>query len=225
MVKSNNFGAYVAVITLVLTISAPAKAVSVSAFSDRASWEAAVGGNFSEETFNSYTVDTSFVDTSLDVGDFTLNGITSIPGKQKIDVPPLDSASLDIDGSPIINGLTNSSSFFTATFDSPITAFGANFASVSVNGATRLTGNLIQGGSFSLNVTRNLSFFGLIIDGDSFNTVALRRINFGNDSFGMDNFVYADSSASVPFKFSPTLGLLSISGIWGISRLCKRIGV
>ena len=89
-------GGSIAVLATVLSISAPANALNFTTFTDRATWEAAVGGSFSEEDFNSFTVDTSFNGSSVDVGDFTLNGITAT-SRQNIDVPPLSTSSFDIE--------------------------------------------------------------------------------------------------------------------------------
>lgn len=45
-----------------------------------------------------------------------------------------------------------------------------------------------------------------------------------DEVFFLDNIqVEIASSAAVPFEFSPTLGLLAVGGIWGMSRLRKRV--
>ncbi len=87
------------VLATVLSVSAPANALNFTTFTNRGLWEAEVG-SFSEETFNSYTVDTSFNDTNVDVGDFTLNGTTGFGGVQIIDVPPLTTSFFNIDCNP-----------------------------------------------------------------------------------------------------------------------------
>ena len=58
-------------------------------------------------------------------------------------------------------------------------------------------------------------------------------LSFIEENFGNGNRVYAQSSVftlptytsttAVPFEFSPTLGLLTVGGIFGISRLCKNL--
>ena len=43
------------------------------------------------------------------------------------------------------------------------------------------------------------------------------------DEFIITTTVQESNTASVPFEFSPTLGLLAVGGFWGVSRLRKRI--
>ncbi len=219
-------GGGIGVLATVLGISAPANALNFTTFTDRASWEAAVGGSFSEETFNSFTVDTSFNGSSVDVGDFTLNGTSQFSGFQQIDFPPITaSSSLNIDGTTQIVAATGSSSSFTFTFDAPTTAFGASFNELNSNN-TRLRADsdvvpnlpTVNGG------TPGGGFFGFVADGE-FTTLNFDSITGSGDGFGMDNVVYASSSAAVPFEFSPTLGLLAVAGVWGVSRLRKRSAV
>ena len=103
-------GGSIAVLATVLSISAPANALNFTTFTDRASWEAAVGGSFSEETFNSFTVDTSFDSSSVDVGDFTLIGTGSGSGRNFIDADRRNfftSVSSALDGT-VIQGFVNS---------------------------------------------------------------------------------------------------------------------
>ena len=64
-------------------------------------------------------------------------------------------------------------------------------------------------------------FFGFVADG-SFTTVTFDSADGNNDGFATDNFVYVSSSTPVPFEVSPTLGLLTIGGIWSVSRLRKK---
>ncbi len=218
------FGSGISVLATILSISAPANALNFTTFTDRGLWEAEVGGSFSEETFNSYNVDTSFNNTNVDVGDFTLNGTTAFGGVQIIDVQPLATPSADID-SPIIRVAANSVSSFTATFDSPITAFGATFNGVSDNSAvTQLTAGSDVVGNVPEITLGNTGFFGFVADG-SFSLLTVDSANDVNDVFAMDNFVYASSSTPVPFEVSPTLGLLTVGGIWLLSRLRQKRGV
>ena len=220
-------GGSIAVLATVLSISAPANALNFTIFSDRASWEAAVGGSFSEETFNSYTVDTSFNGTPLDVGDFTLNGTANLSSYQTIDVPPFFNSLANVDGTTSINALLDESSSFSITFDSPITAFGANFSSISTAGAiiqVNADSELVGGIPTNSNTGSDTEFFGFIGD-SSFTTLLFDGGGVNDDVFGVDNVVYTSPSTPVPFEVSPTLGLLTIGGIWGISRLRKKRGV
>jgi hypothetical protein len=67
-----------------------------------------------------------------------------------------------------------------------------------------------QSGMVSFNVTQGDNF-GFYIETD----------NFGNASTTFSNF-QASTSAAVPFEFSPTLGLVTIGGFWGINRLFRQ---
>ena len=64
------------------------------------------------------------------------------------------------------------------------------------------------------------SFFGFVADKE-FTRIKFDPTISGGDNFGMDDVVYS----SVPFEFSPSLGLFAIGGIWGISSLRKRVSV
>lgn len=46
-----------------------------------------------------------------------------------------------------------------------------------------------------------------------------------NDSVAYDNVALNEASASVPFEFSPTLGILAVGSIFSISRLRKKVAV
>ena len=67
-------------------------------------------------------------------------------------------------------------------------------------------------------------FFGVVALDGNFSEITFQGVS-GIEGTGLDNFVYASSSTPVPFEVSPTLGLLTIGGIWGISRLRKKRGV
>lgn len=217
-------GGSITVLATVLGVSAPANAIVFNTFSDRASWEAAVGGSFSEEDFNSFTVDTSFDGVNVDVGDFTLNGTSQFSGFQQIDFPPITASGvLNIDGTTQMVAATGSSSNFSFTFDSPITAFGASFnelnsSNTQLSADSDIVPNLptVAGG------TPGGGFFGFVADGN-FTTVTFDSVTGSGDGFGMDNVVYDSSTASVPFEFSPALGLLAVGSVWGVSRLRKRL--
>ncbi|VEP13501.1 conserved hypothetical protein [Hyella patelloides LEGE 07179] len=235
------FGGSIAVLATVLGISFPANALMFTTYTDRATWQAAVGGtdNFSEENFNSFTTDTLFKDTisGLDVGEFTLDGDGFVNSSN--DIPRIESAPLsspfpeiNVNNSTLVHGLAggSSSSFFTSlTFDSPITAFGAEFNNVNENAPQntqiKADGEVVDDGTIDSIPTIDFtsSFFGFTADG-SFTEVEFKGTGTSSDGFGMDNVVYgSSSSASVPFEFSPTLGLLAVGGVLGVSRVRKRL--
>lgn len=190
-----------AILAAVGGITEPANAFTLTSFTDRESWESAVQGGFIRENFNSYNKeDESFNGIDLDVGNFTLNGTGS---RQKIDVYPFDVPLFDVDRTSMILGQTDSSSFFTITFDFPITAFGANFSDISSQGETQITADSTSvfmtsdDNSRRKKISQNTQFFGFIAD-QEFNKLTLDSANDNFDGFGMDNFAY------VPMNSSPT---------------------
>ena len=221
----NNGG--VAAFTTVLGISAPAKAVVFDTYTDRANWESAVAGqglSFTEEDFNSFTQDESFAASSFNVGDFSLsasNGSSSFNYINDIDAGNISAGTTNnIDGTNYVRGRKFGSNTFSVTFDSPIKAFGWEYNDMAGEGWE------IQGNNFTLPAAGNTdgtgSFFGVVnTDVDSFTTVNLIG---GNNGFGLDNFVYSSdvASTSVPFEFSPALGLLAVGGFFGFKYLRKK---
>jgi len=170
-------------------------AFTLTTFSDRAAWESALSGDFSEENFNSVTEDTTFNGVNLDIGEFTLNGIGN---RQTIDVPAFDVPSFSVDGTPMILGQTDSISSFVVKFDFPITAFGADFDDITSRGATQLSADSNVVGTIPLNT----QFFGFIAD-ESFISVVFGSSNDDFDGFGLDNLVYVPSNEP-PVHSSPT---------------------
>lgn len=181
-------------------------------------WEAAVG-TFTEETFNSIGTDQSFDNNgSVNVGDFTISAVGSAftTGFNSIDASPFLSSGNFSNGSTYVAGQvgSNAADSVNFTFNSPITAFGANFTGIGVGGTSLLAD------SESVSVISD-GFLGFVADG-SFSTVSINSTDFF-DTFGADDFVYASSpSTPVPFEVSPTLGLLTIGGIFGINYLRKK---
>lgn len=175
-------------------IAKPTNAFTLTTFSDRAAWESALSGDFSEENFNSVTVDTTFNGVNLDIGDFTLNGIGN---RQTIDVPAFDVPSFSVDGTPMILGQTDSLSSFVVKFDFPVTAFGGNFDDITSQGATQLSADSNVVGTIPL----NSQFFGFIAD-ESFISITFGSSNGDFDGFGLDNLVYVPSDEP-PVHSSP----------------------
>ena len=174
-------------------------------------------------------MDTSFDDGgSVNAGDFTLNGFGNCcTGSNKIDTSPF-SFSDSVNGTPYVVGQVNNTgtTFFNITFSSAITSFGAEFESISEFNSfdgTRIT-QLVADSESTINIPEisSTGFFGIVGD-SSFSTLSFQPGDSKFDRFGMDNVVHSSTSASVPFEFSPTLGLLAVGGIWGVSRLRKRM--
>lgn len=211
-------GGVTALLVSTLAFSSSAHALSFTTFTNEAAFRAAAG-SLSTETFNSFAVDTSFNNGgTVNLTDFRLTGIGNTGAGNKIDVPPLDFAELNIDGTPVTRGFTSGTVGFNTTFNSPITAFGGTFAAVSDSGITQLR----VGTDTVANIPTSIVpiFFGFIAD-SSFTTVTFASANALNDGFGADNFLYSGATA-VPFEFDPSLGLGALGGLWTIRKVLKR---
>lgn len=96
-----------------------------------------------------------------------------------------------------------------------------SFGTIS-DGILTVTGNLDDGGvvSTTFNATQNeFNTFNLPATFTNLNTVTIQS----SDSFPVfDNIALNETSASVPFEFSPTLGILAVGSIFGVSRLRKK---
>ncbi|NES04638.1 MAG: PEP-CTERM sorting domain-containing protein [Okeania sp. SIO2F4] len=193
-------------IAVLSTLSAGiAEAANFTTFTDRADWEAAVG-SFSEEDFNDFTTEVSFEQSSLDVGDFTLVGLGSRSfGRNFIDVPPAQFSVFNIDGTPNVNALAFFSDATRLDFDSPITAFGADFAAIS-NGF--FTTEFVIGSDAIDIPDTPLGFFGFVSD-MSFSEILFQGTG---DGFSFDNVVYGQVSTPEPASI---LGLLAFGAIGG----------
>ena len=111
----------------------PLSAAVTGVFTDRASFDTAVGPTLAED-FNSFSSDIPFHTTAFDVGPFTLS-MTGSPltdgTRNKIDSPPLEETIIDVDGTTVALAMTTAGTTFVITFDIPITAFGADFAALN----------------------------------------------------------------------------------------------
>ena len=191
-----------------------AEAANFTTFTDRAAWESAVS-SFSEEDFNDFTENTSFNGSNLDVGDFTLvNNLPQIPTANFINT----SSTGEIDGTPHVDVVAVPSQFSRVglTFDSPITAFGADFQNVSEGNFT--TQFVIDSNIIDIPDTP-LGFFGFVSD-MSFSEILLQGPIVGGsvDRLRFDNVVYDQASTPEP---ASVLGLLAF-GAAGATSMLKR---
>jgi len=172
------------------------------AFEDRDLFEAALA-NQSVEDFNSFVVDTPFHTIPADVGDFTLS-FTGTPisssNRNEIDVPLIAFEDFfDIDGTPLVNVATNDFSEFIFTFDVPISAFGADFA--SFQDSIVRTQIMAAGETIIPSVVLNGApprFYGFISD-TSFSSVGFSQFGTGTasaDGFSLDNVTYSFAAAA-----------------------------
>jgi hypothetical protein len=111
-------------------------------YSDRTSWTTAIGGAADWTVdFDSFAVDTEFRTAALDLGPFSLLGDTANTNVDLVDVPPYEgSISANSDTTPAANLYVSTGNpnigaapeTATMTFDSPTTAWGADFYAVGV---------------------------------------------------------------------------------------------
>lgn len=186
-----------AILMLACLVAGSANAALVS-YTDRISFDAAAGVSTIED-FESYASDTSFQAGILDVGDFTLSMVGSpSPAYNFIDVPPLDTAETDVNGTNHMNVFTEGRSMTNLTFlfDSAITAFGADFR--SLNDVIERTQLLVDGEVLSLPIagaSGEFSFFGFTSD-TAFTSITFQGV--ANDVYGIDNVTYSATAVSEP---------------------------
>jgi len=209
----------IALLVSSLAVSSSAHALSFTTFVDETAFRSAAG-TLSTETFNSFTVDTSFRNGTVNLTDFSLTGIGNITNNI-IDVPPLVFPVVNIDGTQLVLRVTCGSTGFNVTFNAPITAFGATFNSTSDDGLTRLQVGADTFGNITSITQGNTEFYGFIADGN-FTTLTFNSPNAGLDGFGADNFLYTSAATPVPFEFSPALGLDVLGTVWLGHRVLKK---
>jgi hypothetical protein len=111
----------------------PLSAAVIEVFTDRALFDAAVGPTLGED-FNTFSSDIPFHTTPFDVGPFTLS-MTGSPltdgTRNKIDALPLEETIFNVDNTTVAQALTTDGTTFLITFETPITAFGADFAALN----------------------------------------------------------------------------------------------
>ncbi len=171
--------------------------------------------------------DTSF-DNGATVGltDFSLTGFGDTGTRNIIDVPDLVNSPFNINGTNIVFGFTGGTDRgFTATFSSPINAFGATFNGVSFV-AGRIT-RLVAGGNIVGNIPSvsdgSTGFYGFVAN-TSFTTLTFESANATTtDGFGADNFLYSSAATPVPFEFEPSAGLAVLGGMWLGQRWLKKV--
>ncbi|RCJ38266.1 hypothetical protein A6770_39745 [Nostoc minutum NIES-26] len=206
------------------------QAEAITIFTSRTDWNTAVIGNDTfVEDFESFTSDTEFRTTPVNVGEFTLLQIGKNPRfRNLIEVSPFEFED---------NNGTNHASVFTdfgattvdLTLNTPVFAWGADFFGTDETTGERLNLNLVldKGGVFStIPVTVNDGFFGFVT-----NPVEdIRRVIFvsrnnnsgedsGGEGFGLDNVTGARSE--VPPVPEPST-ILSSAMVLGFGAVFKR---
>lgn len=189
---------------LVASSTLPSTAAIVE-FTTRADFVAAAGAS-TTETFDSIAPDTQFRTQSVDLGAFTIAGFGPNQASwNAINPTPAPGNTIyNVNGSSFVFGATDVGTGFSVTFDSAVTAFGADFRGLNnqdnvartfivVNG-TELAATIVAGNDVG-------SFFGFISD-TPFTTISFIRnpdlIPGHMDAFGMDNVTFATGAVPEP---------------------------
>ena len=200
--------------------AATSASAQVTTYTSRSAFSAAAGP-LTTQTFNSYTTDTSFRTTPLTFPGFTLAGAGAGQLSENfIDVPPLQFAIFNVDGTPIVNAFTSSASSVIFTFLAPITAFGADFASfqdgivrssIVINGQTIIPD---VAGAENSNTVRFLGY----TSSTPFTTVTFNGTV--GDGFGIDNVSFSSAvTAAVP---EPGTWALMLTGFGAVGFTMRR---
>ena len=206
------------------SMAVPANAATMI-FTDRTAFNTAAGATTLVD-FNSFTTEVNFRTTPLDVGPFSIAG--SGPGqgsRNRIDIPPAQFPSFDIDGTNLVNMFVGSQSSVEITFDAPVFAFGADFSRLN-DGAvrTQISG---AGESFVPPVDGGIRFFGFTSD------TAFSNVRFENatgttnsDGFSLDNVSFASAAVgAVPEPTTWAMMIIGFGAIGGAMRRRRKVNV
>ena len=197
-------------------LSASASAVSLTAYTDRSAWEAAVG-SFILEDFESFTSATPYITSPVDVGDFTVSVSGENFGSIWHNIGPVSNGN-DVNGSAQLNAATGSTGGTTLAFDFSIFAFGADWGGVSDNRVT----SLIVGGEALAIPSLSPGFFGFVADA-AFSSLLLQLTSGSADGFGLDDAVYSTGVNAVPIPAAAFLFAPALLGFMGFRRRAKNL--
>ncbi len=194
-----------------------ASAATLSVFTDRALFEAALSGTVETEDFEGPDADIPFGASSATIGKLTISADDNGSGMyNKVDTPPVF-PEVDGNGSNALNIFTLDGSNASIAFEDPVFAFGADFFNFNDDFLRTQIGVLGEVISPPSTDDNTLSFFGILSD------TAFSQIDFlalDNDVFGVDNVTTADapSITAVPVPASFPLLLLGLGGLLLIGR-------
>lgn len=215
---------------LALLAAGPALAGSITAYTDRAIFTAAVGGAPTIETFGPsarFPISTGVLNSSTN-----LPGIGIAPG----DILPGVTYSTPIGQGPFFNidfgadfpgGFLDSISPgfpLTVTFDGPVSGFGFDTNSF-MGGAFDVTINFLAGSPYSAQFTApptlGLEFFGFTSNSQDIVSAVIRG-NGGQVSFALDNFTFSDVGPGTTVVPLPAPLLLLATGLFTLGVFGRR---
>lgn len=213
--------------------SASANGIVVTSSTSLADFQGDVAGPIQIVDFNDVAADTSFSPTPFDAGPFTMGpGSTGLAGSfgnanfNEIDVSPFGGQNLrfNIDGTAHARVFMSAGESLTLTFDTPITAFAAEF--LDLNGADTAPGSLrteILLGTHveqpGIDADDSVRFLGFASD-SAFSSVTFSAAFPGVASaFSFDNVRFV--SAPVAVSEPASLALLGL-GIAGLAAGMRR---
>ncbi|GJM45433.1 MAG: hypothetical protein DHS20C21_22750 [Gemmatimonadota bacterium] len=194
----------VSVLGLLLTFAAGSASATITTFTDRAAWEAAVSGSFQEETFDGFPFDQFFLDGGLvDVPPFfQLRGFGDAfaDGEpwNRIDVSPFSPNLGSLNGTPDIAARVANITAAGGGGGSPIVGFTINFGrpkrAWGCDWGPDGTAFRVVADDVVVGFAVSNGFFGFVDDSGSFSTV---RIDADAGQSGantlMDNFVFTEA--------------------------------
>ena len=196
---------------VVLTAMSGQAAAAFILYSDRATFQSAIGGATTLETFNSIGSDTEFHSADLTVGDLTLSsnaGVnpTFLNDEALVNVAPFGPGSGGIDGTPLVDALgLDGGEYIDIALASAATAFGFDYENYDSGGDAL---DVIIDGMLVTTLGATTGFIGIISDMGSFDLV--RFLSNSTDSAPNGTFNAIDN---VEFNAVPEPGTLVLLGV------------
>lgn len=209
------------VLAALLGIYAGASHAAITTFTDRTTWSSN-GVVLYTEDFESYTEDTYFATTPVDVGPFSLSTVgTAVAETNLIDVDPFFDPPIPVSfGNATVDIFVQDPLAADLIFDNPVSGFFADFWAAGNTSELTLTLSLLGGGSSDVNVPgpgNTLESFGFFSDTDLI--TAIRFNNSVNDGFKVDNI----AASVVPVPAAVWLFGSALVGFVGYSRRRKIV--